>query len=233
MFAHASTRLMKSKLQLLIFTFTLLLGFQLSAQLDNSSKNTNKGTMNILSLKSTQKTEKTNSIELKGNNGFKNAYEKEKEQLKRKKKENELNNKGILTKKMLRRNLFKQYMEKNSLQIPMIDKDIGVFTTTSVDINVDCFDYGIIDGDKITILKNNIPIVTNYVLKREFTDKAIKIPLDIGFNKIEILATSEGQLRPNSGAFTLFDNFKKEVFSDFWMLAKGAKVIAHIIREKE
>ena len=96
MFAHASTRLMKSKLQLLIFTFTLLLGFQLSAQLDNSSKNTNKGTMNILSLKSTQKTEKTNSIELKGNNGFKNAYGKEKEQLKSVKKENELNNKGIL-----------------------------------------------------------------------------------------------------------------------------------------
>ena len=66
----------------------------------------------------------------------------------------------------------------------------------------------------------------------EFTDKVIKIPLDIGFNKIEILATSEGQFRPNSGAFTLFDNFKKEVFSDFWMLAKGAKVIAHIIRIK-
>ena len=134
---------------------------------------------------------------------------------------------------MLRRNLYKKHMEKNSLQIPMIDKDIGVFKTTSVDINIDCFDYGVIDGDKITILKNDIPIVTNYILKREFTDKTIKIPLNIGFNKIEILATSEGQLRPNSGAFTLFDNFEKEVFSDFWMLAKGAKVIAHIIREKE
>jgi hypothetical protein len=204
----------------------------MSAQLDNNSRNTDKGTVDIISLKTTKRAEKTSSIELKGNNGFKNAFDKEKEKLKRKKSESDFNNKGILTKKMLRRNLFKQYMEKNSIQIPMIDKDIGVFNTTSVDINIDCFDYGIIDGDKITILKNNIPIVINYVLKREFTDKVIKIPLDIGFNKIEILATSEGQFRPNSGAFTLFDNFKKEVFSDFWMLAKGAKVIAHIIRIK-
>jgi hypothetical protein len=210
----------------------LISSYQMSAQLDNNSRNTDKGTVDIISLKTTKRAEKTSSIELKGNNGFKNAFDKEKEKLKRKKSESDFNNKGILTKKMLRRNLFKQYMEKNSIQIPMIDKDIGVFNTTSVDINIDCFDYGIIDGDKITILKNNIPIVINYVLKREFTDKVIKIPLDIGFNKIEILATSEGQFRPNSGAFTLFDNFKKEVFSDFWMLAKGAKVIAHIIRIK-
>ena len=224
---------MKLKIKFFFFTIILLSNHQLSAQLDNSSKNSAKGTVNILSLKTTKKAKKTTSVELKGNNGFKNAYDKQQEKLKEKQKEEKLNKKGILTKNMLKRNLFKQFMEKNSLQIPMIDKDIGVFTTTSVDINVDCFDYGIIDGDKITILKNNIPIVINYVLKREFTDKAIKIPLDIGFNKIEILATSEGQLRPNSGAFTLFDNFKKEVFSDFWMLAKGAKVIAHIIREKE
>ena len=223
---------MNSKITLLFFSMILVSSYQLSAQLDNSSRNSEKGSMNILSLKTTKKAKKTSSIELNGNNGFKNAFDKEKEKLKRKKSESDFNNKGILTKKMLRRNLFKQYMEKNSIQIPMIDKDIGVFNTTSVDINIDCFDYGIIDGDKITILKNNIPIVINYVLKREFTDKVIKIPLDIGFNKIEILATSEGQFRPNSGAFTLFDNFKKEVFSDFWMLAKGAKVIAHIIRIK-
>ena len=114
----------------------------------------------------------------------------------------------------------------------MIDKDIGVFRTKSLNINLFAFDFGTIDGDVVTIFKNGKPFKKDIALLKSGEIDVIVIPLDKGFNKIEILAVNEGRLRPNTGAFTLFDDFKKEVYSDLWNLAKGAKVIAHIIREK-
>ncbi len=232
MFAHASTRLMKSKLQLLIFTFTLLLGFQLSAQLDNSSKNTNKGTMNILSLKSTQKTKKTNSIELKGNNGFKNAYEKEKEQLKRKKKENELNNKGILTAAKLSEERFLKAFKKINGQYiyPKIDQDLGSFRTNSKSVNIICRDFQYPDGDRVTILINDIPIVTNIILMQNY--QKFNIPLKIGINKIAFKALNQGTSGPNTAAFKVYNDAGILLSSNEWNLATGAKATIVIAKDK-
>ena len=83
----------------------------------------------------------------------------------------------------------------------------------------------------ICLFKNGKTFVDTFTLFNQNKTKTIAVPLDKGFNKIEILAIDEGSMRPNTGAFSMFDDEKKEVFSDLWHLAKGAKVIAHIIRE--
>lgn len=221
---------MKSFFKFLIVLISILLSNTQFAQLDNNNSSKGKGQIKGMVLNNSNEIVKPKSLNLDGSEGFKKAFDKEKEKLRKQKKEDDLKNKGILTKELYRKIRFKKFIEKNTLQIPMIDKDIGVFETKSVDINLFCFDFGRLDGDKVTILKNGKTYKENITLLGVGKNEVIKIPLDKGFNKIEILAVNEGNLRPNTGAFTLFDNFKEEVFSDFWQLAKGAKVIAHIIR---
>lgn len=224
---------MKLKIKLLFFSFFLLSVYQLSAQLDYNSGTKEKGETNVIILNNSKEVLKPSSLELQGNDGFKNAYKKENEKLKKVQKEKALNTKGILTKELARKIKFQKFIEKNTLQIPMIDKDIGVFRTKSANIYLNAFDFGRIDGDQVTVLKNGKPFIIKFTLFSRQKTKTIVIPLDEGFNLIEILAIDEGNYRPNTGAFTLFDDKHKEVFSDLWALAKGAKVIAHIIREKK
>lgn len=220
----------------LTLQFSILLGCVLStttifSQIDTNSGAKEKSKTKIILLENSKPVNKSKSIELDATQGFKKAYEKEKKKIKKKKKEEEIKNKGIITKELARKLSYQKFIEKHTLQIPMIDMDIGVFKTKSENINLFAFDFGTIDGDKIAIYKNGVLFKDNITLKASGGNEVVSIPLDIGFNKIEILALSEGTLRPNTGALTLFDDYKREVFSDLWNLAKGAKIIGHIIRE--
>ena len=223
---------MKSKLELIFFTITMLSGLQLSAQLDNSSSNSDKGAMNIRSLKSTKKAQKTNSIELNGNQGFKNAYDKEKEKLNRKKKENELDNKGILTAAKLSEERFLKAFKKINGQYiyPRIDQDLGSFRTNSKSVNIICRDFQSPDGDRVTILVNNIPIIVNIELKQSY--QKFNIPLEIGINKIAFKALNQGTSGPNTAAFKVFNDAGMLLSSNEWNLATGAKATIVIAKDK-
>jgi hypothetical protein len=98
-------------------------------------------------------------------------------------------------------------------------------------MNILSFDFGIIDGDIISIYNNGKLIVNRYTLNEKF--RVFKIPLIIGFNRIDIVAEDEGELRPNTGHFSVFDDNKQTVISDRWRLAAGAKVTALVIRDKK
>ena len=173
---------------------------------------------------------KTNSFDKDIKNGFKNAYNNSKKVKTKAQIDAELKNKGIITQKMLNKQRFEKNMEKYNLKIPMTDKDFGSFHTKSKNINISSYDYGLQDGDVVTISKNGKIMIDSYTLTNGVRN--FKIPLDIGFNRIEILAINEGSLRPNTGAFKVFDDFNKTIINDLWALAKGAKVIALIIRDK-
>lgn len=174
---------------------------------------------------------KSKDLNLNNKDGFKDAYKKQQKVQQRIKKEQDLINKGIITPEMLTKQRFKKNVEKNNLRIPMVDKDLGSFHTQSDVINILCYDFGLVDGDIISIYKNGKLIIDRHVLNKEM--KVFKIPLTIGFNRIDIVAKDEGQLRPNTGHFSVFDNKDNTVISDFWNLAKGAKVTALIIRDKK
>jgi hypothetical protein len=210
----------------------MLSGLQLSAQLDNSSSNSDKGAMNIRSLKSTKKAQKTNSIELNGNQGFKNAYDKEKEKLNRKKKENELDNKGILTAAKLSEERFLKAFKKINGQYiyPRIDQDLGSFRTNSKSVNIICRDFQYPDGDRVTILVNNIPIIVNIELKQSY--QKFNIPLEIGINKIAFKALNQGTSGPNTAAFKVFNDAGMLLSSNEWNLATGAKATIVIAKDK-
>ena len=210
----------------------LVSSYQLSAQLDNSSRNTDKGTVDIISLKTTKRAEKTSSIELKGNNGFKNAFDKEKEKLKRKKNESDLNNKGIITTAKLNEERFLKAFKKINGQYiyPKIDQDLGSFRTNSKSVNIICRDFQYPDGDRVTILINDVPVIQNIVLQQNY--QKFNIPLDIGINRIAFKALNQGSSGPNTAAFKVYNDAGMLISSNEWNLATGAKATLVIAKDK-
>ena len=204
----------------------------MSAQLDNNSRNTDKGTVDIISLKTTKRAEKTSSIELKGNNGFKNAFDKEKEKLKREKNESDFNNKGILTTAKLNEERFLKAFKKINGQYiyPKIDQDLGSFRTNSKSVNIICRDFQYPDGDRVTILINDVPVIQNIVLEQSY--QKFNIPLDIGINRIAFKALNQGSSGPNTAAFKVYNDAGVLISSNEWNLATGAKATLVIAKDK-
>lgn len=214
------------KLTKLLFFALALIAIQTTSSQEDKVAKKKKVNINAITIP----LEKAKSLNINSTNGFKNAY---KNSLKTKtpaQVDAELKNKGIITAQKLAQIRMNKNAEKFSFKVPMIDKDLGSFHTKSPNINIKSADYGLYDGDVVSIYKNGLLVVSNYTLKNH--SKTFKIPLDIGFNQIEIIAIDEGKYRPNTGSFTFYDDFQNIVKSDYWALAKGAKVKALIIRNK-
>jgi hypothetical protein len=223
---------MISKIKLLLITFFLVSIYRLSAQLDNNSSNKDNLKIKGINLKNSQEIKETNSIELIGNRGFKDAFEKEKEKLKRTQEENKFNNKGIITKAKLSEERFLKAFKKINGQYiyPRIDQDLGSFRTNSKSVNVICRDFQYPDGDRVTILVNNIPIVVNIELRQSY--QKFNIPLEIGINKIAFKALNQGTSGPNTAAFKVFNDAGMLLSSNEWNLATGAKATIVIAKDK-
>lgn len=223
---------MISKIKLLLVTFFLVSIYRLSAQLDNNSSNKDNLKIKGINLKNSQEIKETNSIELIGNTGFKDAFEKEKEKLKRTQEENKFNNKGIITKAKLSEERFLKAFKKINGQYiyPRIDQDLGSFRTNSKSVNVICRDFQYPDGDRVTILVNNIPIVVNIELRQSY--QKFNIPLEIGINKIAFKALNQGTSGPNTAAFKVFNDAGMLLSSNEWNLATGAKATIVIAKDK-
>jgi len=211
---------------LLIFICVCFTSIAVS-QID-TNREYNKG--NTIRFKAAVKTtEKPNELIPSSTIGFEKAYREKQKNLQKKRKQEEKENKEILTPELKRKIQFNKFVEKNTLRLPKINMDIGSFETKSEDLILYAFDFGEFDGDKVSVVVNGKSIYNNILLTKNTRSK-YTIPLKIGFNVVEILAINEGKYRPNTGAFTLVDNFNNKVFSDLWQLVQGAKVIAHVIR---
>ena len=217
-----------------IFTFFILISCTTNffAQLDKSNGNNDKGKINTFVLKNNSATEKPSSIELKGNDGFKKAFDKEQEKLKEKQKEEALNNKGIISKKQISEARFlKEFKKINGQYIyPVIDQDLGSFRTNSSSINIICRDFQYPDGDRVTIMVNNIPVVSNIVLKQQY--QSFILPLEVGINKISFVALNQGTSGPNTAAFKVYNDAGMLLSSNEWNLATDAKATLVIAKDK-
>ena len=223
---------MISKIKLLLTIIFLVSIYRLSAQFDNNSSNKDNLKIKGINLKNSQEIKETNSIELIGNTGFKDAFEKEKEKLKKTQEENKFNNKGIITKAKLSEERFLKAFKKINGQYiyPRIDQDLGNFRTNSKSVNVICRDFQYPDGDRVTILVNNIPIVVNIELRQSY--QKFNIPLEIGINKIAFKALNQGTSGPNTAAFKVFNDAGMLLSSNEWNLATGAKATIVIAKDK-
>lgn len=203
------------------------------SQLDNPKGNNAKGrTIGVIEATAPVKeVKKPTSLEFGSDNGFKTANQELEKKRKKEQKEKELENKGIITPEIMAKQAYKKNVEGKFANFPMIDMDLGSFHTKSKNVYVSSYDFGKFDGDKVQITVNGKRIHNNYLLTPKL--RTIKIPLAIGINKVEITALNEGKLSPNTGYFAFFDDNKYVIKEDQWMLAKGAKVIAIVVRDEK
>ena len=224
---------MKLKIKLLFLSISLLSLGHLSAQLDNSSENEEKGKIKAIALKSAKEVKRPKSLELNPKNSFKNAYNKEKEKLKRLQEEDKFNNQGIISKAKVNEERFLKAFQKINGQYiyPRIDQDLGSFRTNSKSVNIICRDFQYPDGDRVTILINNIPVILNITLQRNY--QKFNIPLEVGINKIAFKALNQGTSGPNTAAFKVYNDAGVLLSSKEWNLATGAKATIVIAKDKE
>ncbi|WP_299122500.1 hypothetical protein [uncultured Tenacibaculum sp.] len=204
------------------------------AQLDNSSGGKKKGVSSFgFKVAPAKEVKKPKSLDFKNNNGFKTAHTKQQKELQKKQAERDFENKGILTKaKIAEERYLKAFQKINGMyQYPIIDQDLGSFSTKSQSVNIICRDFQYPDGDKVTIFINGIPVVSNIILKQRY--QSFNIPLDEGVNTIEILAINQGTSGPNTAGFKIFNDTGMLISANQWNLATGAKASIIIAKEKE
>jgi hypothetical protein len=218
----------KSLLILNAFVFTNAL----FAQLDSNKGSKEKGKIKATVLSNSKEVKVPKSIELDGKQGFKKAYDSEKEKLKKKQEEDNLKDKGILTQAKLNEQRFLKSFKKINGQyiIPKIDQDLGSFRTDSKSVNIICRDYQYPDGDRVTILVNDIPVVYNIVLQKNY--QKFNIPLEVGINKIAFKALNQGTSGPNTAAFKVYNDTGMLLSSNEWNLATGAQATIVIAKAK-
>ena len=223
---------MKQKNNLFTFLILFLSTTTFVAQLDKSNGTVTKGKLKATILKNSRAIETPNSVELSGNEGFKKAYDKEQEKLKIKQEEEHLKNKGFTSQKQLSEARFLKAFKKINGQYiyPVIDQDLGGFRTNSNSVNIICRDFQFPDGDRVTIMLNNIPIVRNIVLKQQY--QSYNIPLKIGINKISFVALNQGTSGPNTAAFKVYNDSGILLSSNEWNLATNAKATIVIAKDK-
>jgi hypothetical protein len=214
----------------LFFTFLFLSSLTFS-QVDGSNVNEAGAKKKVVILNNSKEIKKPEAIDLNGENGFKKAFEKEQEKLKKVQSE-DLSKKGILTQAKLNEERFLKSFKKINGQyiIPKIDQDLGSFRTTSQSVNIICRDYQYPDGDRVTIFVNNIPVIYNITLQESW--QKFNIPLEVGINKIEILALNQGTSGPNTAAFKVFNDAGMLISSNEWNLATDARATLIIAKDK-
>lgn len=223
---------MKSRIKFFITYIFLGTSTVFFAQLDNNKGTEEKGKIKTIILNNSKEVKKPKAINLDGTNGFKKAFDKEKEKLKNQQKVNNLKNKGILTQAKISEERFLKAFKKINGQyiIPKIDQDLGSIRTSSKSVNIICRDYQYPDGDRVTIFVNNIPVIRNITLKSSY--QKFNIPLNVGLNKIVIKALNQGTSGPNTAAFKVFNDTGMLISSNEWNLATGAKATLVIAKDK-
>lgn len=223
----------KNILKYIATAFIFIINFNGLAQLDN----TNGGTKKSGSSLGTTQTDaievtKPKSLDFNNDDGFKTAAHELKKKQQKKQAEENLKNKGILTEaKIAEESFLKNFKKINGqLSIPVIDQDLGSIRTDSKNINIICRDYQYPDGDRVTIYVNDVPVVVNLTLKQNY--QSFALPLDVGINKVKIVALNQGFSGPNTAGFKIYNDAGVLISSNEWNLATGAKATMIVVKDE-
>ncbi|WP_418650847.1 hypothetical protein [Tenacibaculum aestuariivivum] len=225
--------MIKQTIHFFIVIFVVSISSHSFAQLDDSFGNNKNNTGSFGSIPATAKeVKKPKSLEFKNNDGFKTAHTKQQQQIQKKQAENDFENKGILTKaKQAEEQYLNGFQKINGMyNYPVIDQDLGSFSTKAKMVTIICRDFQYPDGDKVSIFVNDTPVVSNLILKQRY--QSFKITLDEGINTIEILALNQGSSGPNTAGFKIFNEDGALLSANQWNLATGAKAFIIIAKQK-
>ena len=114
-------------------------------------------------------------------------------------------------------------------QIFRSNQFLGDFKTKSTFVHIQCRDYGLIDGDRVSVYVNDVVVNSEILLSEEF--RSLELILKTGFNKIEIVALNQGTSGPNTAEFQVYDDQQKLISENQWNLATGFKATLIIVKQ--
>lgn len=201
---------------------------KIAAQLETTTHGGKKGSTSGILAINAKKSKKPVSIKVDATDGFKNAYKNKKKT--KKQLDRELNNKGIITQAKINEERFlKAFKKINGVyQYPKIDQDLGSFRTQSKHVKIICRDFGAIDGDRVTIHLNGLPVIPNISLTSNY--QAFTVALDVGVNTISFVALNQGTSGPNTADFKVYNDAGSLISANEWNLATGAKASLVIVK---
>lgn len=203
----------------------------MNAQVDDSKGKIKKGTKKSIKAVPSKEIKKPKVLESKDKtSGFKKAYNKSQLEKAKKQREKDLNEKGILSKAKIAEERFLASYKKINANYPKIDQDLGSFRTQSKSVKIICRDFQYPDGDRVTILVNDVPVVYNITLRRAY--QVFTIPLQKGINRIAFKALNQGTSGPNTAGFKVYDDSGNLISSNEWNLATGAKATLLIAKDQ-
>ena len=214
----------------IIVAFFFCFALNVSAQVDGKTGEEKKGKKKAIIAVPAKTIEKPKSLENDSKDGFKTAHAEEQKKLAKKKEDDELNEKGILTQAKIAEERFLNSWKKINAPYPVIDQDLGSFRTQSKSVKIICRDFQYPDGDRVTIMINDIPVIRNITLTRAY--QGFDVPLEVGINKISFIALNQGTSGPNTAAFKVYDDSGNVISSNEWNLATGAKAVILIAKDK-
>lgn len=200
------------------------------AQVDGSTGPDKKDKKKAIVALPAKVVKKPKALENKGKNGFKTANAEQQKKLAEKRKQQEIDNKGILTQAKIAEERYLNSWKKINAPYPVIDQDLGSFRTQSKNVRIICRDFQFPDGDRVTIMINDIPVIKNITLKRAY--QGFTLPLEVGLNKISFVALNQGTSGPNTAGFKVYDDSGNVISSNEWNLATGAKAVILIAKDK-
>lgn len=106
----------------------------------------------------------------------------------------------------------------------------GDFKTDTKYVRVVYRDHIYFDGDRVQIIMNGRVLYSDILLESNY--KQVEIDLQIGFNKIEILALNQGTSGPNTAEFQIYDDKGMLICSNQWELATGYKGTVILTKEQ-
>lgn len=111
------------------------------------------------------------------------------------------------------------------------DQFFGDFKTKSEYVQVVFRDHQVPDGDRVKILVNDDIVVGDVTLTSGFN--GFRLNLLEGFNKIDFVALNQGESGPNTAEFQVVDQDGNIISGNQWNLATGVKASIIIVKEKE
>lgn len=141
----------------------------------------------------------------------------------------DLKNKGIVDKEAFYQKRLQAEMNDLTNSYAIINQDLGGFSTQSKSVTIVCRDFAYPDGDIVTIILNDEPIVRFIELTQRY--QSFNLPLQPGLNTISFKALNQGSSGPNTAGFMVLDEVGNVISSNQWNLATGASAILTVARD--
>jgi len=106
---------------------------------------------------------------------------------------------------------------------------LGRLEVETKTVRIECRDFAYVDGDRIRVFINGKLHRSNVLLDGHYF--ILELPLNNGYNKIDIQAMNQGVSGPNTAQFVVYDGNNKLISTKKWNLLTGQAATLSVMRK--